>query len=264
MHRTHRRLAGIGTLIAALMLVSGLMAGVGSRVSAHGGEAHPAHLHVGTCDAPGEVVFPLSNVSAEMLDNGEAAEGEMAGPESAVPVDYSSTTVQAPLADIIAGGHAIVVHESEENIANYLACGAVGGMVIDGELFFGLAPLNDSGYSGIGYMTDNGDGTTEVEVFLTGSGDAHSEDGEAAAGEEVAASIANFAFDPGTLEIAAGTTVTWTNNDSAPHTVSQVGGGFESGKIDTGGTFSFTFDTPGTYEYFCQYHPNMKATIVVS
>ncbi|MCC6790150.1 MAG: cupredoxin family copper-binding protein [Thermomicrobiales bacterium] len=87
---------------------------------------------------------------------------------------------------------------------------------------------------------------------------------EATAGDDVQAEIVDFAFNPGTIEIAAGTTVTWTNTDSVPHTVSQTGGGFESGKLDQGQRFSFTFDEPGPYEYFCQYHPNMTGTIIVS
>ena len=58
--------------------------------------------------------------------------------------------------------------------------------------------------------------------------------------------------------------MTWINNDTTAHTVSQSGGaGFESGKLDPGKSFSFTFTTPGTYEYFCQFHANMHGTIVV-
>jgi plastocyanin len=268
----HRRFTGIAAFLAALALAAGLISGIGLRASAHEeGESHPAHIHVGTCEAPGEIVFPLSNVSVEFETDGTPMAGSAAGATSAIPVDASVTTVPASLADIVAGGHTIVAHESDENIQNYIACGDVGGAMLGtSDLPVGLGPLNDSGFSGVALLHDNGDGTTTVSVFLTKSGEGaegHDMGTPASAGAaegEVAATIANLAFDPGTIEIAAGTTVTWTNNDTVAHTVSQSGGGFESGKLDPGMTFSFTFDTPGTFEYFCQFHPNMKATVVVT
>jgi plastocyanin len=272
MTHIHRRFTGIAAFLAALTLAAGLIAGIGLRASAHEeGDSHPAHIHLGTCDAPGEIVFPLSNVSSEFQSDGTPMAGSVAGAESAIAVDASVTTVPASLADIVAGGHTIVAHESDENIQNYIACGDIGGAMMGAsDLPVGLGPVNDSGYSGIALLHDNGDGTTTVSLYLTESeeyGDEHDTATPATGGAaegEVAASIKDFAFDPATIEIAAGTTVTWTNNDTVAHTVSQSGGGFESGKLDPGMTFSFTFDTPGTYEYFCQFHPNMKATIVVS
>jgi plastocyanin len=75
--------------------------------------------------------------------------------------------------------------------------------------------------------------------------------------------IADFAFSPGQLTITEGTTVTWVNNDSAPHTATGDGGEFDTGQIDPGGSASITFDTAGTYSYFCSIHPSMTATIVV-
>lgn len=84
----------------------------------------------------------------------------------------------------------------------------------------------------------------------------------AASGASV--TIAGFAFDPASLDVAAGTTVTWTNQDSTQHTVTAADGSFESGAIAEGGTFSQTFDTPGTYAYACRFHPTMKGTITVA
>ena len=78
-----------------------------------------------------------------------------------------------------------------------------------------------------------------------------------------AVQIQGFAFGPGTLTVAVGDTVTWTNADSAPHTVSAESGAFDSGNLDEGQAFSFTFDTPGTYTYRCDYHSEMTGTIVV-
>ncbi|MGH2535542.1 MAG: plastocyanin/azurin family copper-binding protein, partial [Thermomicrobiales bacterium] len=84
-----------------------------------------------------------------------------------------------------------------------------------------------------------------------------------AQGEEIAVNILDFAFDPGSLEVTVGTTVTWTNNDSAPHTVTAEDGRFDSGVIDPGGTFSFTFDEEGSFPYLCTIHPRMTAAIEV-
>jgi plastocyanin len=82
--------------------------------------------------------------------------------------------------------------------------------------------------------------------------------------DATAISIANFAFQPASLQVAVGTTVTWTNADSTAHTVTSDTGAFDSGPLAPGASFSQTFMTPGTYTYHCQIHPFMTATIVVS
>jgi plastocyanin len=78
-----------------------------------------------------------------------------------------------------------------------------------------------------------------------------------------AVTIKDFAFDPPQLEVAVGATVTWTNQDGATHTVTGDNGEFDSGNLDTGKSFSFTFTTAGTYSYHCEIHPYMTATVVV-
>jgi plastocyanin len=274
MGTVRRRLLSVAALIAAFVLVTGLAVIGGSRgTSAHGDEAaHPAHIHAGTCATLGDVVFPLNNVGGDMTDAaGTPIASKEVGPTSAIPIDVSITTVAADLNTIISGGQAINIHESAENIGNYIACGDIGGTVMGSDLSIGLGELNDSGYSGTAWLHDNGDGSTTVAVFLTEyehagvaneDGDATPVSGDAAAGA-VAVDIKDFAFNPAELDISVGTTVTWTNDDSAPHTATQNGGGFQSDKIDQSGSFSFTFDTAGTFEYHCEYHPNMHGTIVV-
>jgi amicyanin len=79
-----------------------------------------------------------------------------------------------------------------------------------------------------------------------------------------AVSIDNFTFNPQTLTIKAGTTVTWTNKDDIPHGIAATGNAFKrSNAMDTDDAYSFTFTTPGTYQYFCYIHPHMTGTIVV-
>ena len=75
--------------------------------------------------------------------------------------------------------------------------------------------------------------------------------------------IDNFTFAPQRTTVKAGTTVTWINGDDIPHTVASSSKLFKSRALDTNDKFSFTFTTPGTYEYFCSLHPHMTAAIVV-
>ena len=75
--------------------------------------------------------------------------------------------------------------------------------------------------------------------------------------------IDNFSFSPTTLQIKAGTKVTWTNADDIPHTVVSDDKIFKSKALDTDEKFSFTFDKPGTYPYFCSLHPKMTAKVIV-
>jgi plastocyanin len=75
--------------------------------------------------------------------------------------------------------------------------------------------------------------------------------------------IKTFMFMPMNLTITAGSTVTWTNLDEEPHTVTSVDGLFRSGGIDGGGTYRFQFVKPGVYKYSCSIHPQMVGTITV-
>lgn len=87
---------------------------------------------------------------------------------------------------------------------------------------------------------------------------------EPAPAANIAVSIQDFAFNQATIEIPVGTTVTWTNNDAAPHTATSTDGVFASGRLDQGQTFSFTFTTPGEFAYFCEFHPGMQGTVIVT
>jgi plastocyanin len=80
----------------------------------------------------------------------------------------------------------------------------------------------------------------------------------------VAVQVIDFAFEPGTLTVPAGATVTWTNAGSRPHTVTADDGSFDSGRLDPGEQFSQTFDQPGTFAYHCGFHPDMQGSIVVT
>jgi hypothetical protein len=183
---------GFATGVITLSVLTGIATagaqGTDGTPVAGGGEEHafPAHIHSGTCETLGDVVFPLEDVTA----GGTGAEATPAGavgtPFDAVgqntgtptdmgsgdaaaadvPFATSETVVEASLDDILAAEHAINVHESAENIGNYIACGNLTGMSDGGELMIQLEELNGSGYTGDATLVDNGDGTTTVTVNL--------------------------------------------------------------------------------------------------
>jgi plastocyanin len=247
---------------------------------------HPAHIHSGTCDNLGDIVAPLEDVT-------ELTAGESFGAATAVLVKESDTDVPLPLGDILSAPHAINIHESAEAIQNYIACGDIGGRVIDGDLVIGLRELNGSGHHGVAVLEDDDDGT-DVTVYLTeeGSGaeteqaaatdaapattDAPAtaaaaetpadaaESAEAPAAAEVPVDIRDFAFSPNLIEINAGDTVTWTNQDEVPHTATGENRDvLQSGAIAPGASFSQVFPEAGEFGFFCEFHPNMTGTIVV-
>jgi plastocyanin len=89
-------------------------------------------------------------------------------------------------------------------------------------------------------------------------------DDPAATMDGAAVTIAGFAFQPASIEVTIGTTVTWTNDDPAPHTVTATDGSFDSGTLASGATFSQVFQAAGTFEYACAIHPTMTGSVIVS
>lgn len=75
--------------------------------------------------------------------------------------------------------------------------------------------------------------------------------------------ISNFSFATSNLQVQVGTTVTWTNNDNATHTVTADDGSFNSGDLAHGNTYSHTFTTAGAVHYHCKYHSMMIAIVTV-
>lgn len=73
--------------------------------------------------------------------------------------------------------------------------------------------------------------------------------------------IKDFSFNPATLNVNKGDTVVWTNEDSVVHRIS--GNSFQSNDLGNGQSYSFTFNSVGTFDYICSIHPSMKGTIIV-
>jgi hypothetical protein len=130
---------------------------------------HPAHIHSGTCDTLGDVVYPLNDLTApDQMSTPMAgmASTPMAGGNMGDVVAQSSTTIETSLDDLLGAEYALNVHESAEQIDVYIACGDVTGTPNDDQLQINLEELNNSGYQGMARLTDNGDGTTTVEAVL--------------------------------------------------------------------------------------------------
>jgi plastocyanin len=79
-----------------------------------------------------------------------------------------------------------------------------------------------------------------------------------------AVAIADFTFKPGDLQVAAGTTVTFTNEDGFAHTATAKDKSFDSGNLEQDAAFEHTFEDAGTFEYLCAIHNSMTGTITVS
>jgi plastocyanin len=80
----------------------------------------------------------------------------------------------------------------------------------------------------------------------------------------IVANAGSNSFSPNPVEVKVGETVTWINDDSGRHTVSSKDGIFDSGMMGKGQSFSFTFDKAGEYSYYCEAHPSMVGTVVVT
>jgi len=175
-----RTLAPMAILLTAFAIGTGFIGNVGAQgddaspAAESYFAAHPAHIHSGTCEELGEVVFPLNDVvSTDLAVSTYAtpADSMNATPPPALastPVINTgqSTTIEAALDDILAANHAINVRQSADNIDVYIACGNITGPATDGLVTVEMMELNRSGYVGRASLTDNGDGTTTVTVDL--------------------------------------------------------------------------------------------------
>lgn len=175
-----RLFTSVAFIAAVFVFLTGFAAsaaaqGSGATPATTGEMSHPAHIHKGTCDTLGDVVYPLNNLVAPGMEATPIAGSEaspVASPVSgsSAVVAESTTMVKVSLADIISGGHAVNVHESMANIQNYIACGDVTGTATNGQLQIQLKELNGSGFIGQATLKDNGDGTTTVTVLLMQTG----------------------------------------------------------------------------------------------
>jgi uncharacterized cupredoxin-like copper-binding protein len=157
------RLPRATALVAVMLLVGSLVVGLRPTRAQEETITHPAHIHQGTCAALGDVAYPLQDVAPVAPTAGMPAAAE--GATTAVPVAMSVTTVDVKLTDLLSAPYAINVHESMQEIEDYIACGDIGGRPVGGDLLIGLHLLGTYGYAGIAILHAEGDQTT-VTIYL--------------------------------------------------------------------------------------------------
>jgi plastocyanin len=108
-----------------------------------------------------------------------------------------------------------------------------------------------------------GSGMWDHMQRMMGSGTNTSSAPLSVGGKSEDVTIRNFTFTPGNLQVPVGATVTWTNEDSAPHSATARDGSWDTGILGQGETKSITFDKAGVYEYYCTVHPSMVARLTV-
>ena len=129
-------------------------------------------------------------------------------------------------------------------------------LIVSGALAGGMVA------AGCGSDDDPGSTTTAATTSTQAEETTAASAGGAAESTD-AIEIADFKYDPETVTVKAGTEVTWTNSDDAPHTATADDSSFDTGDLETGDSQSVTLDQPGTFSYYCRFHPFMKATVEV-
>lgn len=161
-----------GTALAAVIGIGGAMGVIAQEMPANG---HPAHIHAGTCadldPVPVADLYNLLPLGVERDDDGEVSEQpEVRGTLTIGALTYSETDdIEFEWDAMLGSPHAIVVHESEDHMDTYIACGDIGGVVFDDgdEMVIGLKPVGDSGFSGIAFLSSDDDDEVDVDVYLS-------------------------------------------------------------------------------------------------
>ena len=159
--------------LAFCALIATIMIG-GSLVSAQEPTAeptipqHPAFIHEGTCDDlnpnPAATLDSVT-LNGVDLDDDEPEVGNTQGALDAPSVLRSDSDAEISLDDLLESPHAVVIRESAEATDVVLACGNIGGIVNDDDLYIGLAQVDDSGYYGVAKLSSDDD-NTEVELLV--------------------------------------------------------------------------------------------------
>jgi plastocyanin len=230
-----------------------------SVVERPGALGYVASIVAGSCEMPGDVVFPLGNVEIKTT----------AVKSSRSPVAVGSATIETPLPRLISAEHAIGIGTGEPEAAP-VACGDISseGAASErpSELVLGLRSGTQSRDIGVAVLSDDGE-HTRVTLYLLNAGDQDPlqvPSDDALTVEIAGSSTGDWIFRPGSLQIPAGATIAWMNNSDAAHTITGEDLTFDdSGLIEPGQSFSQTFAEPGAYHYRCAPHPWMEGVIVV-
>ncbi len=146
---------------------------------------------------------------------------------------------------IVYGAYGLYAGKRQASMANTISRANIGAFIALGVVVGGLLVGAFAGQTQLAILSNSGS-KGDITIVL-GAG-----------------SLTTGGFNPGNFTVKAGTTVTWFNADAATHTVTSTTGVFDSGTFPSGHSYSYKFNTPGTFPYYCVIHPNMKGTIIVT
>jgi plastocyanin len=221
----------------------------------------PGQIVSGTCAAPGDLAFSLGDVEPQAMTE----------TLTALPLAIGGSTIDTLLSELLATEHAIGISTDASDTVP-VACGDISGTAsADGDVVLGLqVQAHDETQAenvGVAVLREEGQRTAVTLYLLNPDRVGTSEAAALAASEETLTVeiVDPWVFQPHSLEIPPGATVTWINNTDMAHTVTGDDLAFDdSGLIEPGESFRQTFDQPGTYRYRCGPHPDMTGVIVVS
>jgi plastocyanin len=227
-----------------------------------GALSFPAQIVTGSCAAPGDLAFSLGDVAPQETTEKSAAR----------PLAIGGSTIDSPLSELLATRHAIGIGADASDAVS-MACGDISGSASEGgDVVLGLQRASqshektDAENVGVAILSANGE-RTAVTLFLLNPERIGAADDAAleATDETLTVEIVDpWVFQPQSLEIPPGATVTWLNNTDMAHTVTGDDLTFDDSElIEPGDSFRQTFDEPGTYRYRCGPHPDMTGVIVV-
>jgi plastocyanin len=209
---------------------------------------------------------PQPQLSPEMLEVPPSLRSITAGANATTTAGANATTTAGANATTTAGANATTT------------AGANATTTTAGANATTTAGANATTTAGANATTTAGANATTTAGGITGNTTGTSATG-AGGGTSVSivsgsSSLTDTAYQPNPIQVSVGTTVTWTNNDSQPHTVTSGSNVQPDGKFDSspnfnplmapGQTFSHTFTEAGEYPYYCALHPNMVGTVSVS
>lgn len=166
MGRRFWRWTTVGIAFAALISLMVMGAGVAAAQSMND-VPHPAHVHKGSCGQLNpNAAFGLDDVKIP-LNNDEKtpSSSDVKGALNAIPVETSEKEIDISLDDLLKNPYAINITESSSNINKSIACGNIGGVVVDDNLLIGLQEQGGSGYVGVAVLHRDGD-QTKVTLYL--------------------------------------------------------------------------------------------------
>lgn len=157
----------VGLAMLGALLLMGASVATAQTAPPVDSTPHPTHIHEGTCaNLNPNPQYPLNETTVRKASgNSTPTPPTVEGVQQVPTVLYSNTQVDVSLDDLLKSPHAINVHKSDADIQTYIACGNIGGPVIEDELDIALYPQNDSGYMGVAVLKRDGS-KTNVTVYL--------------------------------------------------------------------------------------------------